>query len=103
MNDELQSFIDTYGDNRYEIPHIELDFDIWNQEESLELTTEYGINESLGNSYFAFGGDGGNEILVYNSENQHIYMIPAIPMEAKYLQLVSTSIAEFKKYIFTIN
>jgi hypothetical protein len=72
-------------------------FVVWSAEEALVASNEYGVSEYLP-GYFAFGSNGGGELLVFHlakpTEGQ-VFMVPAVGMAEPELLSVAGSFAEF--------
>ena len=72
-------------------------FVVWPAEEALVASTEYEVTEYLP-GYFAFGSNGGGELLVFRlvgSSDSQVFMVPAIGMAASELLSVAESFAVF--------
>ncbi|MBD9415234.1 SMI1/KNR4 family protein [Pseudomonas sp. PDM16] len=52
----------------------------------------------LAPGYLAFAGDGGGEILAFNSKGE-VFMLPLIGMEARYAQKIANNWSEFSESI----
>jgi hypothetical protein len=74
-------------------------FVVWPAEEATVATSEYEMPEYLP-GYFAFGGNGGGELFVFQlsggSEDRAVFMVPAIGMSVSELRPVAHSFAEFE-------
>lgn len=72
-------------------------FVVWPAEEALAASNEYEVPEYLP-GYFAFGSNGGGELLVFHlakpGESQ-VFMVPAIGIAESELLSVAESFAEF--------
>jgi hypothetical protein len=74
---------------------------LWPAEEVISANEEYHVPEFI-SGYFAFGGSGGGELIVFRvveDQAQEIYMIPCISMGAKEALLMAESFDEFEKEI----
>jgi hypothetical protein len=73
-------------------------FVVWPAEEALVATGEYELPKYLP-GYFAFGGNGGGELFVFEllrgSADRTVFMVPAIGMASSELRVVARTFAEF--------
>jgi len=72
-------------------------FQIWPAEDVLEHNEEYQVKEILP-GFFAFGSNGGGEMLAFDIRNQgswRVYMIPFIPMDESDAQEVASDFLSF--------
>ncbi len=74
-------------------------FVVWAAEEAVSATQEYEVPASL-LGYFAFGGNGGGELLVFalseGNMDRPVFMVPAIGMAPRELRQVAPSFVAFE-------
>jgi len=73
----------------------------WPAEEVVKLNKNYEVGEFIP-GFFWFGSNGGGELLAFkvkDSANWPIYMIPFIPMEEEYAEVVAEDFETFKDAI----
>lgn len=66
-----------------------LAFELWPVDELIELNEAYGIEEHLP-GFFAFGTDGGDEVLAFDPKHA-VFMVPIIGMDRDAAHLVADS------------
>jgi hypothetical protein len=75
---------------------------IWSAEEAIQVTNQYQMPKYLP-GYFAFGSNGGGELLVFpidgGTDRCPVQMVPAIGMAAQELRSVAPSFAEFQTHL----
>lgn len=77
-------------------------FVVWPAEEALVASEQFELPKYLP-GYFAFGGNGGGELLVFHlaesSKQGQVFMVPAIGIADAERQPVAASFAEFQRQI----
>ena len=97
LPDDYLEFLCLCNGGEGQLPADPFWFDIWQAQQVLALNEEYRIRENIP-GFFAFGSNGGGELLVFETGKHRpwaVYVIPFFPMEKEYATRITPDFISF--------